>query len=59
MDTGPLVAYLDADDSEHKAVSEALDHFDGHLCTTAAVITEAMHLLGAHAEGPRLLVEFI
>lgn len=59
LDTGPFVAYLDADDPEHDEVSNALDQFDGQLCTTAAVITEAMHLLEAHQEGPRLLVEFV
>jgi hypothetical protein len=59
IDTGPLVAYLDARDPGHGGVAAALDDFSGQLATTSAVITEAMHFVGASTKGPRLLAEFV
>jgi predicted nucleic acid-binding protein len=59
IDTGPLVAYLDARDPGHGAVAATLDDFSGQLATTSAVITEAMHFVSASDEGPRLLAEFV
>lgn len=59
VDTGPLVAYLDAGDPSHTHVAARLDDFSGALATTSAVITEAMHLLGASRDGPRTLAEFV
>lgn len=58
LDTGPLVAYLDSKDSGHVEVAACLDTFSGQLATTNAVITEAMHFVGASTGGPRLLAEF-
>ena len=59
IDTGPLVAYLDADDPAHGAVAECLDAFTGRLMTTSAVVTEAMHFVAASHDGASLLVRFI
>jgi len=59
LDTGPLVAYLDAGETSHPEVSACLDGFSGRLFTTSAVITEAMYLVSASPEGPSLLVEFL
>ncbi|MCP4661201.1 MAG: PIN domain-containing protein [bacterium] len=59
LDTGPLVAYLDAKDRFHTEVAHCLDAFSGQLHTTSAVITEAMHFVAASPEGPRVLVEFV
>ena len=59
LDTGPLVAYLNATDPAHQDVGEALDGFSGQLCTTGAVITEAMHFVAGSPAGPRLLAEFV
>ena len=59
IDTGPLVAYLDRRDPFHEEVVARLDAYTVRLITTAAVITEAMHLVGAAPAGPRLLVEFV
>jgi uncharacterized protein len=59
LDTGPLVAYLDSADSAHDAVIASLGRFSGELCTTSAVITEAMYLLGDDNRGPRRLTEFV
>lgn len=59
LDTGPLVAYLDARDSEHGRIAAILEPFSGQLLTSSAVITEAMHFVSATRHGPRALAEFI
>ena len=59
LDTGPLVAYLDASEREHPEVSARLDAFTGQLFTTNAVVTEAMHFVAAVRKGPTLLAEFV
>ncbi len=59
VDTGPVVAYLDANDPSHTDVVECLDSFTGQLATTSAVITEAMHFVATSHRGPRLLAEFV
>jgi len=57
-DTGPLVAYLDATDPHHAEVADCMTPFLGRLVTTSAVVTEAMHLLGACANGPEEFAAF-
>jgi len=59
VDTGPLVAYLDAGDPEHTRVVDVLNVFVGRLVTSSAVVTETMHFVSAGKPGPRLLAEFI
>ena len=59
IDTGPLVAYLDRTDAEHDRIAAAVGDFRGTLCTTSAVITEAMYLLKDDKSGPRRLAEFV
>lgn len=59
LDTGPLVAFLDARDPDHQAVVARLHSFTGELITTSAVVTESMHFLGDVRNGPRLLTEFL
>ncbi len=59
IDTGPLVAYLDARDPAHESVAVCLDSYSGQLATTSAVITETMHFVADDPRGPRLLAEFI
>ena len=59
LDTGPLVAYLDAGDPEHDAVGTWLDRFNGRLVTTSAVITETMHFVSAIPEGAGVVAEFV
>lgn len=59
LDTGPIVAFLDAIDGEHERVASALDIFTGRFITTSAVVVEAMHLLGGIRSGPALLVDFL
>jgi predicted nucleic acid-binding protein len=59
LDTGPLVAYIDASEKQHARVAALLDAFTGQLLTTTAVITEAMHLLATDRGGPALLAELV
>ncbi len=59
LDTGPLLAYLDGDDPAHTQVAICVDAYAGQLCTTGAVITEGMHLVGADPNGPTVLADFI
>ncbi len=59
VDTGPLVAYLDARDPAHDSVAACLDRFTGGLSTTSAVITEVMHFVAPSPAGPRLLADFV
>lgn len=59
VDTGPLVAYLDASDPDHRRVAAAFDDFRGRLVTSSAVVTETMHFVSAGRDGPRLLAGFV
>ena len=59
LDTGPLVAYLDAKDPAHREVDEQLSSFSGQFHTTSAVVTEAMHFVASSQQGPALLAEFV
>lgn len=46
VDTGPLVAGIDADDPHHAACVGLLSEAAGPLVTTWPVVAECMHLLG-------------
>lgn len=59
LDTGPLVACLDAANPLHPKGRAALAGFRGRLCTTGAVVTEAMHFVAEYSDGPAKLVEFL
>ena len=59
VDTGPLVAYVDAADPAHVQVTACWDAFSGRLATTSAVITEAMHFVSTGPEGPRILADLV
>ena len=59
VDTGPLVAYLDAREREHARIAARLDAFRGRLVTSSAVITEAMYFLAGSTNGPGLLASFV
>ena len=59
VDTGPIVAYLDADDGDHARVARRLDAFSGRLVTSSAVVTESMYFVSATTAGPRRLCEFV
>lgn len=59
LDTGPLVAYLDASQEGHAEVAAVAGPFVGRLATTSSVITEAMHFVSAAVDGPRVLSELL
>jgi predicted nucleic acid-binding protein len=59
VDTGPLVAYLDAAQPEHPGVAARWDTFRGRLVTSSAVITETMHFISEIRTGPRALAELV
>lgn len=59
VDTGPVIAYLDAEDPSHDDVVRKLEPFRGQLITTGSVITEAMHFVAADPRGPRLFVDWV
>ena len=59
LDTGPLVALLDAGDPAHDRVRQVLTSFRGIFVTTGAVLTEAFYLLRYARDGGKQLVEFI
>jgi predicted nucleic acid-binding protein len=54
IDTGPLIAWIDAADTHHAAVRELLDGFRGELVSTWPVLTETCHLLPEHLVSPFL-----
>lgn len=58
LDTGPIIAYLDPHDPFHAQVAAQLGQFNGRLCTSSAVITEAMHFAAPSRNGPELLAGF-
>jgi hypothetical protein len=51
IDTGAIVALVDADDLWHAPCREALRSLRLPLATTAAVLAEVFHLLGDHPRG--------
>lgn len=59
VDTGPLVAYLDAGDQAHTRVASLWDRFEGRLSTTGAVITETMHFVSVAPDGATTLAELV
>lgn len=56
VDTGPLVAILDAGDASHAPCVDVLTQERGQLVTTWPVITEAMYVLGASLKGQQRLL---
>ena len=59
LDTGPLVACLDARDQWHRACVVVWPDLLARCVTTEAVLTEATHLLGRGAGRAALPLEFL
>lgn len=61
LDTGVLVAFLDAAEKRHEDCVQVLRDFRGRLLTTEAVLTEAMYLLHRFTgtQGTAACVEFV
>ncbi|CAN5130459.1 hypothetical protein BH23ACT9_BH23ACT9_39770 [soil metagenome] len=58
MDTGPLYAYVDADDRHHTTSLELLETHPGPLIVPTLVITEVAYLLASRL-GPEPEVRFL
>jgi hypothetical protein len=59
LDTGPVVAFLDANDPYHDLVRVRLSAHQGGFCTTSAIIFEAMHFLSVRLDAAERLVTFL
>lgn len=59
LDTGPLVAVLDAGDQWHAAVRSAWPDLLTRCITTEAVVTEACHLAGRGGAPAHLPLDFL
>jgi predicted nucleic acid-binding protein len=51
VDTGPLVAYLNRQDSDHRACADLLDSRTDELLVTPYVVTEACYLVAKYVGG--------
>lgn len=58
LDTGPLVALLNARDDEHERCEAFFRNFRGRLLTTEPVLTEAVYLLAGIRGGAASCLEF-
>jgi uncharacterized protein len=59
LDTGPLVALFDPRDGDHAGARRLLEGVREPLVTTAAVLTEAFHLLDPGSQGAAALRSFL
>lgn len=59
LDTGPLVAFLSADDSHHAWAASAIDGLTGKLISCEAVISEASFLLGRNRHRRSVVLELV
>ena len=59
LDTGALVGLLDRSQSIHKGCVDFYSTWTGHVVTTEAVITEAMHLFSSVHNGSVTCLDFI
>ncbi len=59
LDTGVLIALLDAGDPAHEAAARGFARSAGRLVTTGAVLTEAFHMLRYAETGPERLIDFL
>lgn len=58
MDTGPLVALFDPQDTQHERCKEILKTIHEPLYTTVSVLTEAFHMLSPGSYGSGRLRDF-
>ncbi len=59
LDTGPIVAFLDAADQWHVQCADAWRDMADKCVTTDAVVTEACHLIGRSRATSALALEFL
>jgi uncharacterized protein len=56
VDTGPLVAFLDRAEQNHRWVVEQVEELEPPLLVCEPVLAEAMHLLARFSRGPDALL---
>ncbi len=59
LDTGPIVAALDAGDQWHRSCALAVTKLIGRCVTTEAVVTEACHMVGRGRARASLVIDFL
>ena len=59
LDTGPIIATLDASDQWHTACSAAMTELIDRCVTTEAVLTEACYMLGRGRGRSSLVLDFL
>ena len=59
LDTGPLVAFIDRSERNHKRCLGFMREFKGRLITTEAVLTEVIYLLGPLFTNQKPALDFI
>ena len=59
LDTGPIVATLDASDQWHRSCADSVIELIARCVTTEAVVTEACHLVGRGRARASLVLDFL
>ena len=59
MDTGPWVALIDRSEGRHQECIDWLEHFEGEIYTTEAVLTEVLYLVNFSLRAQTTTVEHI
>ncbi|CAN5157844.1 PIN domain-containing protein [soil metagenome] len=59
LDTGPIVATLDASDQWHRSCADAVTELIERCITTEAVVTEACHMVGRGRARASLVLDFL
>ena len=59
LDTGPIVATLDASDQWHRSCADSVTELIERCVTTEAVVTEACHLVGRGRARASLVLDFL
>ena len=59
LDTGPIVATLDASDQWHRSCAGAVTELIERCVTTEAVVTEACHMVGRGRARASLVLDFL
>jgi uncharacterized protein len=59
VDTGPLVAFFDRAERQHRWVAERIEELDAPLLICEPVLAEAMYLLARYSGAPDALLELL
>ena len=59
LDTGPWVALIDRSEARHQECIDWLEHFEGEIYTTEAVLTEVLYLLNFSLQAQTAAIEHI